>query len=113
MILGNIGQLARCLESAGQSEIHAIRQAALVWDEDRILWVGPESELPASLVSAYERIDAGGALVVPGLIDCHTHLAFGGWRADEFEQRIRGKTYLEIAAAGGGIRRTVEATRRL
>jgi len=113
MILGNIGQLARCLESGGQSEIHAIGQAALVWNEGRILWVGPESDLPASLALAHQRIDAGGGVVAPGLIDCHTHLAFGGWRADEFEQRIQGKTYLEIAAAGGGIRRTVEATRRL
>lgn len=113
MILRNIGQLARCLESGGQSKIHAVRDAALVWDRGRILWVGRESALPSSLESAHKQIDAGGRLVVPGLIDCHTHLAFGGWRADEFEQRIQGKSYLEIAAAGGGIRRTVEATRSL
>lgn len=113
MILRNIGQLARCLESGGQSEIHVVPNAALVWDGARIVWVGPESALPPSLLSTHERVDAGGRLVVPGLVDCHTHLAFGGWRADEFEQRIQGKTYLEIAAAGGGIRRTVEATRGL
>ncbi len=113
MILRNIGQLARCLASGGQSEIHSIREAALVWEDTRIVWVGPESALPPSLASAHEQIDAGGRLVIPGLIDCHTHLAFGGWRADEFEQRIQGRSYLEIAAAGGGIRRTVEATRRL
>ena len=47
----------------------------------------------------------------PGLVDCHTHLAFGGWRADEFEQRIRGATYLDIAARGGGIASTVRQTR--
>ena len=52
-----------------------------------------------------ERYDAGGGLVIPGLVDCHTHLAFGGWRAEEFEQRLLGHGYLEIAAAGGGITR--------
>ncbi len=113
MILRNISQLARCLESGEQSEIHAIHNAALVWDHGRIVWVGPQSALPPALAATHEPIDAGGRLVVPGLIDCHTHLAFGGWRADEFEQRIQGRSYLEIAAAGGGIRRTVEATRRL
>jgi len=113
MILRNIGQLTTCLESGPQSEIHAIRNAALVWDRGRIVWVGSQSTLPPALASTHDRIDAGGRLVIPGLIDCHTHLAFGGWRADEFEQRIQGRSYLEIASAGGGIRRTVEATRRL
>lgn len=55
--------------------------------------------------------DAGGRAVFPGLVDCHTHLAFGGWRADEFEQRIQGATYLDIAARGGGIASTVRHTR--
>jgi imidazolonepropionase len=58
-----------------------------------------------------ERLDAGGRLVIPGLVDCHTHLAFAGWRADEFEQRLRGSSYLEIARAGGGIASTVKQTR--
>ena len=49
--------------------------------------------------------------MIPGLVDCHTHLAFGGWRAEEFEQRILGRSYLEIAAAGGGIARTMRLTR--
>ncbi len=56
--------------------------------------------------------DAGGRAVFPGLVDCHTHLAFGGWRAEEFEQRILGATYLEIAEAGGGIAATVRQTRQ-
>jgi imidazolonepropionase len=55
--------------------------------------------------------DAGGGIVIPGLVDCHTHLAFGGWRADEFEARILGRSYLEIAQAGGGIAATVAQTR--
>lgn len=56
--------------------------------------------------------DAGGRAVFPGLVDCHTHLAFGGWRADEFELRIQGATYLDIAARGGGIASTVRQTRQ-
>ena len=73
-------------------------------------WVGAESELPAEF-EAWHSEDAGGCLVIPGLVDCHTHLAFGGWRADEFALRLSGKSYLEIAAAGGGIAATVAKTR--
>jgi imidazolonepropionase len=109
-VLVNIGQLATCRAEGGQGDIHVIPQAALVWDEKRIVWVGSERELPAQHQRA-ERVDAGGRLVVPGLIDCHTHLAFAGWRADEFAQRIQGRSYLEIARAGGGIASTVRQTR--
>jgi imidazolonepropionase len=109
-LLHNIGRLATCRAEGGQGDIHVIPQAALVWDEKEVVWVGPERELPAAYGTA-ERVDAGGRLVIPGLIDCHTHLAFGGWRADEFEQRIRGRSYLEIAQAGGGIASTVRQTR--
>jgi imidazolonepropionase len=108
--LENIAQLATCRADGGQGEVHAIADAALVWDGDEIVWVGRFPEMPAAYRSA-ERLDAGGGLVVPGLVDCHTHLAFGGWRADEFVQRIEGRTYLEIARAGGGIARTVRDTR--
>ncbi len=58
-----------------------------------------------------EIVDGGGRWVTPGLVDCHTHLAWGGSRADEFERRLAGATYAEIAAGGGGIRSTVRATR--
>jgi imidazolonepropionase len=109
-LLHNIGRLATCRAEGGQGDIHVIPQAALVWDEKEVVWIGPERELPAAYGTA-ERVDAGGRLVIPGLIDCHTHLAFGGWRADEFEQRIRGRSYLEIAQAGGGIASTVRQTR--
>ena len=109
-VLANIGQLATCRAEGGQGDIHVIPRAALVWEEKEILWVGPERELPAAYGTA-ERVDAGGRLVIPGLIDCHTHLAFAGWRANEFAQRIQGRTYLEIARAGGGIASTVRQTR--
>ncbi|HUG44471.1 MAG TPA: imidazolonepropionase, partial [Acidobacteriota bacterium] len=109
-VLENIGMLAACRAEGGQSEIHAIPSAALAWKGERIEWVGPQSELPTELRNEL-RIDAFGGLVIPGLVDCHTHLAFGGWRSDEFEMRIRGKSYLEIARDGGGILSTVRKTR--
>src|ERR1041384_1236050 len=109
-LLTNIGALARCLPSGPQSEIHVIPAAALAWEGDRIAWVGPEAELPERFRD-WPREDAGGRLGVPGLVDSHTHLAFGGWRAGEFEQRLLGKSYLEIAAARGGIAATVGAPR--
>ena len=74
-----------------------------------MVYAGSAEQLPARFQA--EAGDAGGRLVVPGLVDCHTHLAFGGWRADEFEQRIHGQSYVEIAAAGGGIASTMRATR--
>jgi len=109
-LLQNIAQLAACRTEGGQGEIHPIADAALVWEGDSIVWVGPRAELPTRFSSA-EALDAGGGTVVPGLVDCHTHLAFGGWRAEEFVERIRGRSYLEIAQAGGGIARTVRLTR--
>jgi imidazolonepropionase len=109
-VLKNIGQLATCRAEGGQGDIHPITDAAVAWEGDTIRWSGVERDLPAEYRGA-EAIDADGRLVVPGLVDCHTHLAFAGWRADEFEQRLQGRTYLEIAKAGGGIARTVALTR--
>jgi imidazolonepropionase len=108
-LLHNIAQLATCRAEGGQGDIHAIPSAAMAWD-GVVRWVGPERELPGEYRQA-ERVDAGGRLVIPGLVDCHTHLAFAGWRADEFEQRLQGRGYLEIARAGGGIMSTVRQTR--
>ncbi|MBI5258893.1 MAG: imidazolonepropionase [Burkholderiales bacterium] len=89
-----------------------VEQGALLVEGDRLRWVGPEAELPAALRPRIERrIALGGALVTPGLIDCHTHLVYGGHRAQEFELRLKGASYDEIARAGGGIRATVSATR--
>jgi len=89
-----------------------IDDGALVVAGTQLQWVGPLRELPAGLrAAATEHIDLGGALVTPGLIDCHTHLVYGGGREREFEMRLQGKRYEDIAAAGGGIRATVAATR--
>jgi imidazolonepropionase len=89
-----------------------LRDAALVVDGERLAWVGPRADLPPDLEARIAvRHDAGGALVTPGLIDCHTHLVYGGDRAQEFEQRLNGASYEEIARAGGGIASTVRATR--
>lgn len=109
-ILRNIGQLATCSPDSAQQDAGLIDDAALVYEGKQITWAGPESQLPVSYADP-ETIDCGGRLVIPGLVDCHTHLCFGGWRGDEFEMRLQGRSYQEIAAAGGGIRSTVAATR--
>ncbi|HTS87350.1 MAG TPA: imidazolonepropionase [Gemmatimonadales bacterium] len=109
-VLRDIGILVTPAPGSGQAGLRAIPDAALAWEGETIRWVGPARDLPAELAGWESRL-AGGALVIPGLIDCHTHLAFGGWRAEEFEQRILGASYLEIAARGGGIAATVARTR--
>lgn len=109
-VLQNISQLATCPVDSAQQDAGLINDAALVFDETGILWVGKVKNLPAEFIH-HESIDCSGKLVIPGLIDCHTHLCFGGWRGNEFEMRLQGKSYQEIAAAGGGIRSTVTATR--
>ena len=109
-VLRNISQLATCPPELPQQNAGLINNAALVFEENRIIWVGPEKQLPGSF-STGEFIDCDQRLVIPGLIDCHTHLCFGGWRGDEFEMRLQGLSYQDIATAGGGIRSTVAATR--
>lgn len=86
-----------------------IERAAIVTEDGRIAWIGPEAEMPLDGSAAVQ--DLGGAWVTPGLVDCHTHLVFGGNRSLEFEQRLQGVDYAEIAARGGGIASTVRATR--
>jgi len=90
----------------------AIDDGAIAVRGGRIAWVGARAELPPPLrAAATLEHDAGGRWITPGLIDCHTHLVYAGSRAGEFEQRLNGVTYEEIARAGGGIRATVAATR--
>jgi imidazolonepropionase len=88
-----------------------IEHGAIVTEGERIAWVGAEARLPAGHVESLEERDLGGALLTPGLVDAHTHLVYGGHRAHEFELRLQGASYEEIARAGGGIRSTVAATR--
>lgn len=109
-VLENIRTLYTCPAGGAHDDVGAIDDAALAWRDGRVAWAGPAADLPPDFAGE-ERHDAGGGIVIPGLVDCHTHLAFGGWRADEFAQRCAGATYLEIAKAGGGIARTVEQTR--
>ncbi len=84
-------------------------QAALLVDGERIAWLGDAAEAPA--LDGAEVVDCEQRLLTPGLVDCHTHLVYGGDRADEFELRLEGASYAEIAARGGGILSTVNATR--
>lgn len=110
-VLTNISTLYTCA-GPGQGDVGPIVDAALAWEGEVLRWVGPARELPAAF-RGWPREDAGGGMVIPGLVDCHTHLAFGGWRAGDFERRIRGESYLEIAEAGGGIQSTMRQTRAL
>jgi imidazolonepropionase len=92
-----------------QGAYSIIEDAAIVTSGALIEWIGPRDQVPAGNYA--ELHDLAGAWVTPGLIDCHTHTVFGGNRSGEFEQRLQGVSYAEIAAAGGGIASTVRATR--
>jgi len=95
---------------AGGPPYGAIRDGALGVAAGRIAWVGPRRDLPDDATAAEAR-EAGGRWITPGLVDCHTHLVYAGNRAGEFEARLAGASYADIAAAGGGINATVRATR--
>jgi imidazolonepropionase len=90
--------------------IGIVESGAVVIIDGFVAWVGPEVDVPAEY-GDLPRLDAGGAAVLPGFVDPHTHLVFAGDRSDEFARRLRGESYEEILAAGGGILSTVEATR--
>jgi imidazolonepropionase len=113
----NIGQLVtlsgnpRPRIGAELRQLGLIRDAAMVIEDGRIVVVGTYADLCPSIPRAANVIDAGGRCVTPGFVDAHTHLVFAGNRAAEFEQRVAGATYQQIAAAGGGILRTVALTR--
>ncbi len=99
---------------AATMDLATMDNAALAVHDGRIAWLGPESRLPGPPASLARAVHAGGGrLATPGLIDCHTHLLFGGDRAAEFARRAEGMSYAAITAAGGGIRSTVAATRSL
>ena len=87
-----------------------IEEGALACADGRIAWVGPMAQLPAGAAASRQE-DLGGALVTPGLIDCHTHLVFAGDRSREFDMRLNGASYEQIAKTGGGILSSVAAVR--
>ncbi|WP_292227027.1 imidazolonepropionase [Brevundimonas sp.] len=93
----------------GGAPYGAIEDAAILIKDRRIVWVGARADLPVHKAVETDRLE--GRWVTPGLVDCHTHLVFGGDRSGEFEQRLGGATYEEIARSGGGIVSSVKATR--
>ncbi|MBW1954372.1 MAG: imidazolonepropionase [Deltaproteobacteria bacterium] len=97
----------------GDEPYGAVQDGALAVSGGKILYAGPRNRLPDAFRAAARTRDTGGAWITPGLIDCHTHLVYGGSRAKEFELRLKGATYEAIARAGGGILSTVKATREL
>lgn len=114
MLLNRNNQLIKDVHIAslvdGYSESSIYLNAALLVQDGKIAWLGSGQEIPE--LPPHTSIYSGqGGWLTPGLIDCHTHLVFGGNRADEFEKRLEGMSYAEIAQAGGGILRTVTATR--
>ena len=92
--------------TATMQDGYGLTTDAILIDGDQIAWIGPRSAAPDA-----PEYDCGGCLITPGLIDCHTHIVFGGNRASEFELRLNGASYEEVARAGGGILSTVTATR--
>jgi imidazolonepropionase len=117
-VLRNAGALATLAgpaprRGAGQRELAVREHAALAAHGGRIVWVGPDRDLESAVAIAPGAtvLDAEGAFVVPGFVDAHTHLAYAGDRDDEIRRRLAGATYKEIAESGGGIVRSVDATR--
>ena len=96
-----------------QEQVGDLPDAAIAARGENLIYVGPANRLPATIRVASDavRVDAGGGVVLPGFIDCHTHLVFAGWRTTEFVQRIAGASYQQILASGGGIHNTVARTR--
>src|SRR5664279_1612920 len=90
--------------------VDRIPDAALALEGGRVAWLGRAVDLPAAWAAA-PRVDGGGAWATPGFVDPHTHLLFGGNRSGEFNRRLHGVSYQQIASEGGGIRETVHATR--
>ena len=95
----------------GRTGLGVVESGAIAAREGRIVFVGPQDELPSAARAAERLVDCEGRWITPALIDCHTHLVYGGDRAHEFELRLAGATYEEIANRGGGILSTVRATR--
>jgi imidazolonepropionase len=118
LVIRNAGQVVavtqsseRLLRGPAMRAPALLTQASVILQGDRITWMGATSQLPALPADA-EIVDATGKVVLPGFVDSHTHLIFAGSREDEFEQRLEGATYQQIAARGGGINATVRRVRQ-
>ncbi|MFV2053154.1 imidazolonepropionase [Aliiroseovarius sp. YM-037] len=112
--MANSGQVLIDLQAAtmagGDAPYGLIEDAAIALRDGHIVWVGPQSDLPGRF-NGFDQVSLDGRLITPGLTDCHTHIVHGGDRAVEFEMRLNGASYQEVARAGGGIVSTVTATR--
>ncbi|MER8633090.1 imidazolonepropionase [Mesorhizobium opportunistum] len=102
-------RLATMAESS--AGLGVVEHGAVAARDGRIVYAGPESEMPAAFLQGAETVDCDGRWITPGLIDCHTHLVYAGNRANEFEMRLAGATYEEVARAGGGIVSSVKSLR--
>jgi imidazolonepropionase len=117
LLIRNLSQVATpvgrgAVRGVAMRELLAIEDAAIVITADRFAYVGRERDMPASIRSSIgSDLDARGGTALPGFVDTHTHLPFAGYRESEFNRRLRGETYEQIAATGGGIASTVKATR--
>ena len=109
LLLTGIGELVTNAPD-GPGQLGILRDAAVAVRAGRVAWAGPEAHVPTAF-GALEPLDVGGRSVIPGFVDAHTHLVFAGDRSGEFARRLRGETYEETLAAGGGIHSTVAATR--
>lgn len=101
---------SQALKGEEMRHMHTVEDGAVAVMDGKIAWVGPDSELP-HIYEINETIDAEGKALLPGFVDSHTHLIFGGYRPDEFEWRMKGDSYMSIMERGGGIQSTVNATR--
>jgi len=97
--------------AGGVPGLGMVEKGAVAAEGERIVFAGPEADLPSALAGSAEMVDCGGRLITPGLVDCHTHLVWAGNRANEFEMRLAGASYEEVARAGGGIVSSVKALR--
>lgn len=116
LLVRNLSQLATptgrtARRGRAMRELSVMDDAVIVVQNGRFLYVGPENEMPREII-VDEDFDARGATAVPGFVDSHTHIPFAGFRESEFNRRLQGETYEQIAASGGGIASTVRATRK-
>jgi len=117
LIVSGAGELLTCARtkaaSGARSTLGVIPEGAVAAHEGRVVWVGRTSDLreEVRLARGGQVVDADGRVVMPGLVECHAHLAYAGDRSDEFQLRVAGTSYQEVAEAGGGIMSTVHATR--